>query len=394
MEVPMRAVCRLGNFAVALLLLALVAGCAPAAATPTAKPPAAPASGSASQPAAGSPAAQAAAASSAAPAQPAPAAVQPLSPPVQMRVGTIGLVGEVGMFVAQERGYFQDEGLDVELVPFRGVAEALPALASGEIALSGGAPDPSVFNAARRDIGVKMISSLSIVKPGDWGAALVIRQDHVDSGRYRDVSDLKGMNIAIHILGTTPQLYMDRILARGGLTLDDVQFTIVQIPDQVGALANKAVDAAWAIDPFVTLAEGQGVAKKVVTIGDVFPGAVSMIILLSPGFERQNPEAARRFAVAYLHGARDYLQAAKSEAGRAEMVPILTKHTGLKDPALYGRLSWANLDPNGYLDPQVLDVTQDYFLKAGTQQEKQDINRVIDPSYMNYAVERLGPVSP
>src|ERR671932_249757 len=102
----MRAASRLGSLAVVLLLLGLAAGCAPAA-------------------------------------------VQPLSPPVQMRVGAIGLSGEVGMFVAQERGYFQDEGLEVELVPFRGVAEALPALANGELPLSGGAPDPSVFNAAR-----------------------------------------------------------------------------------------------------------------------------------------------------------------------------------------------------------------------------------------------------
>jgi NitT/TauT family transport system substrate-binding protein len=298
------------------------------------------------------------------------------------------------MFIAQERGYYQDEGLEAEFVPFRSAAEALPALASGDVAVSGGAPDPSVFNAARRDVGVKLISSLSIVAPGEWGAALVIRQDHVDSGRYRELSDVKGMNIAIHILGTTPQLYMERILAKGGLTVDDVQFTIVQIPDQIGALANKAVDAAWAIDPFVTLSEGQGLGKKVATVSDVFPGAVSMIILLSPVFERQQPEAVRRFAVAYLRGARDYIQAAKTERGREEMVPILTKYTGLKDPALYARLSWPNLDPNGALDPQVLDTMQDYFVKVGSQQEKQDINRVVDPSYMSYAAERLGRVTP
>jgi NitT/TauT family transport system substrate-binding protein len=320
--------------------------------------------------------------------------VQPLSPPVSLRLGTIGLNGEVGMFLAQERGYFADEGLDIEFVPFRSAAEALPALASGELALSAGAPDPSVFNAARRDVGVKLISSLSIVQQGDAGAALVIRQDHLDSGRYRDLPDLKGMNIAIHILGTTPQLYMERILAKGGLTVDDVQFTIVQIPDQIGALANKAVDAAWAIDPFVTLSEGQGLGKRVATVYDVFPGAVSMIILLSPVFERQQLEAVRRFAVAYLRGARDYLAAAKTEHGREEIVPVLTKYTGLKDPALYARLSWPTLDPNGYLDPQVIDTMQDYFVRVGSQQEKQDVNRVIDPSYMDAAVARLGRIAP
>jgi NitT/TauT family transport system substrate-binding protein len=380
----MRVLGRLGSLVA--VLLGLIGGCGAPAAAPAATPPLAPA---ASGPA------QTTVPASAAAVEPAAAAtVQPPRPPVKMRVGAIGLSGEIGMFLAQERGYFQDEGLEVEFESFRSAAEAMPALASGELAASGGAPDPSVFNATRRDVGVKLISSLSIVKPGDAGAALVIRQDHLDSGRYRELSDLRGMNVAIHILGTTPQLYMERILARGGLTVDDVQFTIVQIPDQIGALANKAVDAAWAIDPFVTLSEGQGLGKRVMTVADVFPGAVSMIILLSPVFERQQPEAVRRFAVAYLRGARDYIQAAQTERGRDEIVPVLTKYTGLKDPALYARLSWPSLDPNGTLDPQMLDVMQDYFLRVGTQQEKQDLGRVVDPSYMNYAAERLGRLSP
>lgn len=366
-----------------LLVVGWLLGCSAPAAPPAAKPASAATASSATAPAAAAPTA-------AAPA----AAAQPSSAPVKMRVGAIGLGGEVGMFLAQERGYFQEAGLEVEFVPFRSAAEALPALASGELALSGGAPDPSVFNAARREVGVRLISSLSIVKPGDAGAALVIRQDHLDSGRYRELSDLKGMNIAIHILGTTPQLYMERILARGGLTVDDVQFSIVQIPDQIGALANKAVDAAWAIDPFVTLSEGQGLGKRVMTVADVFLDAVSMIILLSPVFERQQPDAVRRFAVAYLRGARDYIQASQTEAGRQEIIPVLIKHTGLKDAALYARLSWPSLDPNGWLDPQVLDTMQDYFIKVGSQQEKQDISRVIDPSYMRYASERLGRMEP
>ena len=76
------------------------------------------------------------------------------------------------------------------------------------------------------------------------------------------------------------------------------------------------------------------------------------------------------------------------------MVPILTKHTGLKDPALYARMSWPTLDPNGALDRQALDTMQDYFLRVGSQQEKQDVNRVVDSSYMEYAAQRLGPMTP
>src|SRR5205807_1478786 len=110
----------------------LLLGCAAPAAAPPAKPAAAPAANSPAPPA-NSPAPPAAPASPAAAQPAAPAAVQPLSPPVSLRVGAIGLGGEVGMFLAQERGYFADEGLEVEFVPFRSAAEALPALASGEL---------------------------------------------------------------------------------------------------------------------------------------------------------------------------------------------------------------------------------------------------------------------
>jgi hypothetical protein len=51
----------------------------------------------------------------------APAAAQtvPLNPRVPLKVGAIGAVSDVGIFVAQDKGYFKDEGLDVELVSSR-----------------------------------------------------------------------------------------------------------------------------------------------------------------------------------------------------------------------------------------------------------------------------------
>jgi NitT/TauT family transport system substrate-binding protein len=372
------------RLAVVVILLALLAGCAPVASTAN-NPEPAPSGPPRSVPA-NTPGAAAALAE--------PAVAQPLSPPLKLRLSMIGLSGEAGLYLAQERGYFQDEGLDVEFVPFRSAAEALPALATGELQIGSGAPDPSVFNAARRDMGVKLISSLSVVTPPDTGSGVVVRQDHFDSGRYHELSDLRGMNVALHILGTTPQLYLERVLAKGGLRVDDVQLTVVQIPDQLGALANKAVDAAWAIDPFGTVMEGQGLGKRVIAVGDVFPGAISMILLLSPVFERQQPEAVRRFAVAYLRGARDYYQVLKNHEGRDEIIAVLTQYTNVKDPALYARIAMPYIDPNGALDRQVLDTMQDYFLQAGTQQEKQDVNRVVDSTYMDYAVERLGRITP
>jgi NitT/TauT family transport system substrate-binding protein len=119
------------------------------------------------------------------------------------------------------------------------------------------------------------------------------------------------------------------------------------------------------------------------------------VLMLSPVFAREQPEAVRRFAVAFLRGHREYWQATHgSAADREAMVPVFTSYTAVKDPALYARMMWPSVDPNGALDRQTLDIMQDYFLKMGTQQEKQDLGRVIDPSYIDYAIERLGRVTP
>jgi NitT/TauT family transport system substrate-binding protein len=373
---------RQGSVALALVALALAVGCAPApAAAPAAQPPA-------SAPAAAPPATALA---------PSPAAVaQPPGPPQKIRVGVSGIGGEIGMYVADARGYFAEDGLEVEFVRLRGASEQLAPLATGELAFGGGAPDPAIFNAARREIGVKVISSLSIIPPGGGGgAALLVRQDHLDSGRFRELSDLRGMSIGLSALGASAQLFVDRMVERGGLTLNDVQLTILQVPDTLSGLTNKGVDAAFAIEPFVALSEGQGVAKNVITVGDVFPGASSTLLTLGPVFEREQPDAVRRFAVAFLRGHRVYWQATRgSAADREALIPVFTQYTNVKDPALYARMMWPSVDPNGALDLSTLDVQQDYFLKTGAQQEKQDINRVVDPSYLNYAVERLGRITP
>jgi NitT/TauT family transport system substrate-binding protein len=373
------------GLALVLVALALATACAPAPAAPAVKPAAAPPAATPSQPAA-DPAGTTAAID--------PAGGQPLSPPVSVKVGVTGLSGEIGLYLAQERGYFRDEGLDVELVSMRGATEALAPLATGELQVGSGGPDPSLFNAVGRDVGVKLVSSVSVITPQDAGSGLVVRQDYLDSGRYQELHDLKSMKVALHIFGTNLQYSFDLALAKGGLTPDDVQLTQVPIADQPAAVANKAVDAAWMIEPFVTVSEGQGIGKRVIAVGDVKAGSVAIILLYSPVFTQQQPEAARRFAVAFLRGQRDYWRATRQNHERSEeIVPVFTKYTALKDPALYARLGWPSVDPDGALNRQALEAMQDYFLKMGTQQERQDLSRVVDPSYTAYAVERLGPAT-
>jgi hypothetical protein len=75
---------------------------------------------------------------------------------------------------------------------------------------------------------------------------------------------------------------------------------------------------------------------------------------------------------------------------REQISQALMKHTPVKDPALYPLLGWPGVDPNGGLDERMLDEMQDYLLRRGTVREKLDVSRMVDHSYIAYALERLG----
>jgi NitT/TauT family transport system substrate-binding protein len=308
-----------------------------------------------------------------------------------VKVATLGIAPEAGMYIALDRGYFRDEGLEIELVPFQAGAEQLAALATGELHFGVGGPEPGLFNAAARGVDLRIVGHNSLVTATDASAALIVRRDLLDSGRVVEPRDLKGLTIAVNVEKSTSQLYVERILARGGLQLDDAELKLVPFTEMPVALGNRAVDAAWAVEPFVAVAAGQGLARSLVPMAEAYPSATTMVVMLSPAFARDEPEAARRFMTAHLRGQRDYWRAfVRDEGGRDDIIRILTQYTRIKDPAQYASLGWHGVDPNGALDARVLDEMQDYFVRVGSQADKLDLSRVVDLQYVNHAVERLG----
>lgn len=369
------------------LLVLTVAACGGAATPPAGPTPQQPPASAVAAPPASSPGGSAPASSAAS------ATDRPLSPPVKVTWGISGLAPEAGIFVAKEKGYFDQEGLDVELITFTRFAEELPLLATGKLDLGTGGLNPDIFNAISRDIPVRIVTANAVGTRGDRSAALLVRQDLVDSGRYKDLKDLAGMKIAINGLGSSSQLIFERILARGGLTRDDIDLTVVPFSEMATALANAGIDAAFTVEPFINAIVSRNLAKSIITGTEGFPGSINQVVVISPVFAKEQPEAARRVMYAFLKGQREYLAAfiANTNPGaRDEIIQILTRYTALKDPALYAAMGMSGGDPNGAVDLAVLAEMQDYFVKVGTLTQALDVTQVVDPSYAEYAAQRLG----
>jgi NitT/TauT family transport system substrate-binding protein len=321
-------------------------------------------------------------------AQPAGRADGPLEPRVAIKVGAIGALSDAGLFIAYEMGFFRDEGLDVELVGFKAAPQILPAIATGEVQVSGSAVTPALFNAIQRGVEMKIVADKGQVSRGFGFAALVIRSDLADV--IRDFKDLKGRRIAVPGKGVSSAAQLGKALELGGLGPNDIELVELGLPEMVAALSNKAIDGATLLEPFVTLAVAKNIAVRWKGMEDFLPfNGQNGIIIYSQKFAEQQPQAAMRWMAAYLRATRAYTASVLYGTDRDAINAVLAKHTAVKDPALFSRMAPTGFDANGRVEVQSLEADQDWFLKLGLQQVRADLSKIIDYRYVDYAVSRL-----
>jgi NitT/TauT family transport system substrate-binding protein len=368
----------LGLLAGTLLALA----CQAPAALPQTTAPAAPAAPSA--PASGAPAASQPSAASPPAAAPAPATV---------RVGLMLSASDAGFFVALEQGYFTEQGINLEVEPIQAAATMLAPLAAGQIEIGGTTLTPGFLNAIARDVSIKVVADKGTTAPGFGYEGLMVRKALVDSGTFQGPGDLGGRKVAIPSVASGAQAALERALARGGISSRDVDINTLAFADMEAAFAGDAIDAAMVIEPFLTRILDRGVGALYARDDEYYPNHQLGVAMYAQTFVLEQPDVARRAMVAYLKGVRDYNDAfvKRDPAKRAAAVAALVKHTTVKDPALYDRMAMPGLNPNGTVNLDSLAADQEYFLSTGHQQQRVEMNVLVDGSFADAAAQALGP---
>lgn len=384
------------SLALVVIFLAIVTvglgACAAPAPTPTpTKAPVAPVAPTATAAPAAATKAPAAATQAPKPAPtPTTVADRPLSPPVKVKVGIIGSAVDAGFIIPHDKGYYKEMGLDVELINFATAALMPPPLGTGQLDVGGGGVNAGLFNTVLRGIPLKMVADKAHAEPGNQGMGFLLRKDLADSGAVKTPADLKGRVLSLPARGSTQEHMAEIMLARGRLTLNDVELRMVDFADQIPAFANKAIDIGHNFEPNVTTARETGVAVMWINDHDLLPYRQSSVVLYSPQFAQKEPEAAKRFMVGYLRGVREYNDAFFKNKGTDEVVNILAKYSAQKDPAIIRKITAQAISPDGQLYAEALQRDIEYFVKVGTMKETLDIKQVIDYQYVDYAIQKLG----
>lgn len=343
----------------------------------------------------GPPAATSSPATPAAASSPAAAPLsRPLSPPVVVRAATTPSLSNGGRYVAMERGYFEEEGIRIEDVPSDTSAQLFPALAAGQVDLLGGGPTAGLFNAIAQGIPVRIVLDQWTAYPGNEAGGLLIRKDLIDSGRVREVADLRGLRISYTARGHTTQKLVSDLLATANLTLGDIQELELNYGDLNTALGTRNADGGITIEPFGGRAVADGYAVRWRTWAEIVPYDNPALVMYSETFADRHTEVARRYARAYIRGLREYTDARLKGTHREFVIAAFQKHTALKDRALYDVVPWPSSNPDGRVNAEAIAAVQDWLHERGYVPTKVDLARVIDNQFADFAVAQLGPYQP
>src|ERR1700704_4939339 len=161
-----------------------------------------------------------------------------LSPPapaqtVQVTVGVARTATDVGWFIADKKGYFRREGIEVKLIPFNSAAQMIVPLGAGQLDVGGGTVAAGLYNAMGRGIDLKIVADKGSVAEGYEYSMLLVRKDLVDSGRYKTLKDLKGMKIAGSALGSASTSTLNEALKKAGLKYGDVEVVYLGFPEHL-----------------------------------------------------------------------------------------------------------------------------------------------------------------
>lgn len=381
----MRGLRNLGILLMGLSLIITVAACAPAATpttAPTKAPPAAP-------PTAAAPTKAAEPTKPAAAASVAPAA-SPTAKLNTVKFGGTPTAGFAGIYLAIEKGYFKEQGIDLQLNDFRNIQEIIAPLGSGQLDVSSMPLNTALLTAMDRGVDMKLVAGGTVSRPGQEHAWVMLRKDLKDSGQIKTPADLKGMKVAILSVGSLSDQTIQTMLGQAGLKSGDAEIVVLSYPDQVAAFGNKGIAAGWITEPTITQAVAQGFAVKWVPISSYFSGqAPTTSVIYGPSLLKDR-DLGQRWMTAYLKGNRDYLKALTTKQGWAEMVQAVIKYTTVKDPQLYEVMELAYMDPNGAIAKEGTESQYKWWVENGFYSGQKSLADITDASFAEYASRILG----
>ena len=292
---------------------------------------------------------------------------------ITIAVGGKTLFYYLPLTVAERKGYFKEEGLEVEIPDFPGGARALQALVGGSADMVSGAYEHTINMVAKKQP-IKAVvlqakySSIVLLLPKDKAA------------KYKSGKDLKGLKIGVTAPGSSTNMFVNNLLAKDGLKPTDV--SIVGVGTGSGAFAaleKGEIDALSNLDPVISQLEATG---KFVPVADsrtekgmneIYGGDYhASVIYITDEFIKKNPNTVQAVVNAMVRANRWIAKATPQE-----IVDLMPDAYKAANPSLYKEALLKNMI--GYSEDGQMSMKA-----AG----KMDLNATFDNTYAKKAAAK------
>jgi len=306
-----------------------------------------------------------------------------------IEIAYVPVFASTPFFVAADKGFFAEQGLQVRLQRVRNSDEMIAPLSTGRIDATSLNVSTGFFNAMFQRFDIRAVGGAGGWQaPNNSASTLVVSKRLIDSGEVRSLVDLKGRKVAINLRGSSPEFVLARALEQVGLTLDDVVIVQIPVQDIPVAINNGAVDAAIVATSNATTMISSGVAAKLLADTDVIPSGQGTVITFGQRLlKADNREVAVRLMAAYLKATRYLLSTGWNSP---EIVSIIQKYTDLQPQAIRASLKPelaidGEIEKANVLDAQAFQISRGYVL----YKEPLSIDQMTEMSFLNEAQQRL-----
>jgi NitT/TauT family transport system substrate-binding protein len=217
------------------------------------------------------------------------------------KVGWNAWIGSIAFFVAKDKGFFKDEGLDVQTKSFSSPGDGLNPLLTGDLdaVLSTADSVITVLDKAPGQLKVVYLTDTSA------GADAIIAKKEI-----ADAKGMKGMKVAA-TLGQCNHLLLQKALQKAGLTEKDIQLVNMNPDDAGAAFAAGKIDAAATWEPWITKASGD--KGHVIFSSKETPNLILDVLAISTKTAKNKPAETRAFLRA-LNKGYEFVQKSPAEA--------------------------------------------------------------------------------
>jgi NitT/TauT family transport system substrate-binding protein len=258
---------------------------------------------------------------------------------VKLRVAGTTNLNLSPLHLAIEKGYFQQHGLEIELVPLARSTDAIPVLAQGGLDAALYALNPPMLNAIGKGVKIRLVAARDQSLPDCGDVGSIYTHPSITT-----VAGLKGKKVANGHPGGIVEFALDAALQKAGVRPADVELVKLMPTEGAAALLRGEVQALTGPDLSNLKALRRAEFRLLTTMGRTLPGFQWAHVMFGRQLLDGPVDTGARFLRAFLSGLRDY------KAGETPAFAIDLARRGGLDEAGIKSLCRTHVVADGHMD--------------------------------------------